>query len=78
MLPAIVEPDFVIELATITVMEGPILLGGWELFPGLVVHVPPQAGGFILVESAKPLNAAGAGPPLREFCLAHCAPQNVT
>jgi hypothetical protein len=28
--------------------------------------------------SAKPLKESGAGPPLREFNLAHWAPQNVT
>jgi hypothetical protein len=55
MLPEIVEPDCVIELAAITVMKGGRLLGGPELLPVPLVHVPPQAGGFGLVELAKPL-----------------------
>ena len=78
MLPEIVGPDFVIELATMTVMYVGTLLGGPELLPELLVHVPPQFGGFGLVEFAKPLKLAGAGPPLSEFRFAHCAPQNVT
>ena len=68
----------VIELATITVMVRGTVAGGDGLLPGSVFHVPPQAGGFVLVTLPNPLNAAGAGPPLSEFCLAHCAPQNVT
>lgn len=78
MLPDIVEPDFFIELDAITVMYDGTLLGGPELFPGSLVHTPPQVGGFVLVESAKPLKLFDAEPPLREFCFAHCAPQNVT
>jgi hypothetical protein len=78
MLPAIVEPDCVIELAAITVMKGGMLLGGPELLPGSLVHVPPQVGGFGLVELAKPLKLRGAAPLLSEFNRAHCAPQNVT
>jgi hypothetical protein len=78
-LPAIVEPDLVIELDTITAMYAGTLLGGPELFPGSLVHAPPQVGGFVLVESAKPLKLDGAEPPpLKEFDFAHCAPQNVT
>jgi len=41
-LPAIVEPDWVIELAAIAGIIGGTWLGGWELLPGLLVHVPPH------------------------------------
>lgn len=78
MFPEMLGPDFVIELATITVINGGTLLGGCALLPGELVHAPPQTGGFGLVEPAKPLKLLGAGPPLNEFSLAHCAPQNVT
>src|ERR1044071_3237269 len=78
MLPEIVEPDCVMELAAITVMRGGRLLGGPELLPGLLVHVPPQSAGFGSVDWAKPLKLLGAVPPLKEFSWAHCAPQNVT
>src|ERR1700682_2884632 len=78
MLPVIVEPDFVIELAAITVMKCGMLLGGPELLPGSLAHAPPQVGGLVLVELAKPLKLWGASPPLSEFKLAQCAPQNVT
>jgi hypothetical protein len=44
MFPAITEPDFVIELDTITVMNSGMLAGGLELLPGSVFHVPPQPG----------------------------------
>ena len=59
-------------------MNSGTLFGGPELFPGSLVHVPPQFGGFGLVELPKPLKLEGAGPPLSEFLFAHCAPQNVT
>ena len=36
------------------------LSGGSELLPGSVVHDPPQATGFGLVELAKPLKEGGA------------------
>ena len=78
MLPEIVEPDCVMELAAITVMKGGRLFGGWELLPVPLVHVPPQAAGFGSVELAKPLKLLGAVPPLREFNERQCAPQNVT
>src|SRR3989442_1783973 len=77
-LPDMVEPDLVIELDAITAMKAGTVAGGPELFPGSVVHVPPQVGGAVLVVSAKPLKAAGAGPPLSELTFAHCAPQKVT
>ena len=72
------EPDLVIELATITVMVRETVAGGGGLLPGPVFHVPPQTGGCALVTLPKPLNAAGAGPPLSAFRFAHCAPQKVT
>ena len=58
--PEIVEPDCMMELAAMTVMKGGRLLGGWELFPVRLVHVPPQAIGFGSVELAKPLKLCGA------------------
>ena len=66
-----VGPDLVIELEAITAMNEGTVAGGFELFPGSVVQVPPQADGVGLVWSAKPLKAAGAEPPLREFTVAH-------
>ena len=71
MSPEIVGPDLVIELEAITAMNGGTVAGGGELFPGWVTQVPPQVGGVKLVSSAKPLNAAGAAPPLSEFSVAH-------
>jgi hypothetical protein len=50
--------------------------GGGVLFPVSALQVAPQLGALGL--SAKPLKESGAGPPLREFNLAHWAPQNVT
>jgi hypothetical protein len=41
-LPAIVEPDWVIELAAIAGIIRGTWLGGWELLPGLLVQVPPH------------------------------------
>ena len=67
MLPAIVEPDFVAVLAAIAAMYDGTVLGGPELLPGPLVHVPPQSTGFGAVELAKPLKLLGAWPPLREF-----------
>jgi len=78
MSPVMVGPAFVIELATITVMNDGTLFGGSGLLPELLVQVPPQIGGFVLAELVKPLKLTGMGPPLREFRFAHCAPQNVT
>src|SRR5207249_4855999 len=78
MLPITAERDSVIELDTINAINEGTLFGGSELLPGSVVHVPPRPGGCVLVEFAKPLKLDGAGPPLNEFNLAHCAPQNVT
>jgi len=76
-LPEIVEADLMIELETITAMNsgsGPG--GGCALLPGPVVQFVPHVtlGGFF----SKPLNEAGALPPVRLFSFDHCAPQNVT
>src|SRR5215218_8739718 len=76
-LPEIVDPDLLIELATITAMScgnGPG--GGGALLPGDVVQPVPHVtvGG----DFANPLNEAGAVPPLRLFSFHHCAPQKVT
>src|SRR6185437_8608658 len=51
--------------------------GGGGLLPGSVDQVAPHAGRLAGAFS-KPLNAAGAEPPLRSFRFHHCAPQNVT
>lgn len=77
-LPEITEPFFVTELATMTVIYPGIAAGGPELLPGSLVQVPPQVAGLVLGELAKPLKLFGAEPPLKEFDLAHCAPQKVT
>src|SRR4051812_17648465 len=70
-------PFLVTLLDTITLMTPATVGGGPGLFPDSLVHPMPQAGGFE-ADSAKPLNAAGAAPPLTEFDFAHRAPQNVT
>jgi hypothetical protein len=68
--PVIVEPGFEIELATRTrTKAGSGGGGGSELAPGLVDQLCPQAG--LLGLSAKPLKAAGAGPPLSELSFDH-------
>lgn len=66
-----VGPDLVIELEAITAMNEGTVAGGFELFPGSVLQVPPQAGGVALVWSAKPLKAAGEDAPLSEFTFAY-------
>jgi hypothetical protein len=69
--PPIVEPDFEIELATRTRMKaGRGGGGGSELPPGPVDQLCPQAG-LLLGLLAKPLKAAGAGPPLSEVSYDH-------
>src|SRR5438552_16735687 len=70
-LPEIVEPDWLIELETITAMKEGTVAGGSELFPGSVIHIPPQAGGVVLVMLVMPLKALGAGPPLSDLRFAH-------
>jgi hypothetical protein len=77
-LPLIIEPDFVIELATMTLISDETLAGGLELFPGVPRHVAPQVAGVVLVEFAKPLKFSGGSPRIRRFCVDHCAPQKVT
>ena len=72
------SPDFVIELATITLIVDGRVAGGRDVIPVLLVHVPPQNGGLGAVFSAKPLKEEGAGPPVSLLALAHLAPQNVT
>ena len=77
-MPEIVDPDFEIELETITAMKsgsGPA--GGGELLPGAAVQFVPHAGA-VLGSFSKPLKAAGASPPLNVFSFAHWAPQKVT
>ena len=69
------DPDFVIELDAITVMKDGTLLGGPELFPGSLLHTPPQFGTAPPIELAKPLKAEGAAPWLSVFIFAHCEPQ---
>ena len=64
MLPLSVDPDFVIELETITVMSAGMVSGGFELLPGSLIHVSPQVGG-LFVQVTKPLKLAGAVPPLK-------------
>src|SRR5712692_9122158 len=79
MLPEIVDPDWLTELATSTAMKaGSGALGGRELLPGRVDQDPPQSGGLLLRVSAKPWKLFGAPPPLNAFTLAHWALQKVT
>src|SRR3712207_245148 len=70
------EPLFVTLLETITPMNCGMTEGGFELLPGRLVQVPPQAG--VAVPSSKPLNAFGGGPPLIGLCCDHCEPQKFT
>jgi hypothetical protein len=77
--PEISGPDFSISLAAITLMKAGTVAGGVELLPGSLFQVPSQAGGLGLGAFAKPLKLEGAAlPSLKEFDLAHCAPQKVT
>src|SRR6266852_5659672 len=71
MLPDVMGVVMAVKLEAITAMKEGTVAGGPELFPGSVIHVPPQAGGVVLVVSAKPLKASGAGPPLSELSFAH-------
>jgi hypothetical protein len=73
-----VLPVWVIVLATTTAIVDGTLDGGGGLLAGPVVHVPPQVGGVALKVCAKPLKAAGAGPPERRLSFAHCAPHYVS
>src|SRR5712671_2839078 len=75
--PEIAEPDWVIELETITPMkEGSGPGGGGALLPGSVVQVVPHVGS--MAEPSQPLKEAGAAPPLKVLFVAHCAPQKFT
>jgi hypothetical protein len=65
------DPDCVIELAAITIINVGTDVGWAEEDPVPVVHVPLQTAGFGLVESANPLKLAGAEPPDSEFALVH-------
>jgi hypothetical protein len=78
--PEIVLPLRVTPIGTATPMYAGMLdaSGGFELFPSLVVQVPPQWGGLVLVVLAKPLNAAGAGPAESRLSAAQAAPHQVT
>lgn len=68
--PEIVEPDCEIELETITpISAGSGAAGGGELFPGAAVQLAPHAG--LAAPRAKPLNAAGALPPVSELSFHH-------
>lgn len=68
-LPVMTDPFFVIELETITGINCGIVAGGFELPPGLVVHVLPHAGRGELF--SKPLKALGADPPVIGFLCDH-------
>ena len=48
------DPDCVTELDAMTVMKAGTLPGGPELFPGSLIHTPPQFGAVPPVELAKP------------------------
>jgi hypothetical protein len=67
----------VIELEAITAINCDTLAGGLEPLPGAVVQRSPHCGGLLGVLLAKPLNEAGADPPLSELSFDHRAPQNV-
>src|SRR2546421_9118471 len=64
------------ELETITPMYCGTVAGGFELLPGLLVHVPPHVG--VVVPSSNPLKAFGAAPLVIGLFCDHCAPQKVT
>src|SRR5665213_244969 len=78
MTPVIWLPCLVIELETAVPMYAGTDASGDELLPGDDVQMAAQEGGLDPGLSAKPLKEAGAPPPVRAFCPAHCAPQNVT
>ncbi len=71
LLPLMTEPDWVIELAAIAVMNVGTLFGGLQLLPGSLNQVPPHDGGFGFNTLAKPLKLAGAEPPVRWFAFHH-------
>ena len=51
--PEMVAPDLVIELEAITAMKGGTLSGGFELFPGRLVQLPPQICGAASASAAR-------------------------
>ena len=71
LLPKMREPDLVIELAAIAVMNAGTLSGGLQLLPGSLCQLPPHDGGFGFNTLAKPLKLEGAEPPLRSFAFDH-------
>lgn len=76
-MPLIVLPFFTIPVDTAVPMYAGIESTGIELLLGEVVHALPHVGGLEPGVSTKPLKANGV-PPASGFCVAHCAPQNVT
>ena len=65
------EPDCVIELAAITVMNCGTDGGCADVFPVPLVQFPSQFAGLGFVAFANPLKLEGAKPPDSEFSLAH-------
>src|SRR4026208_1208635 len=65
MFPAIVFPDFVIELETSVPMWAGRPETGGGLFPGPVFQLPPHTGGVRVIVPAKPLKDESTGPPVR-------------
>ena len=78
LFPEMTDPDFVMELAAITLMVGGTVGGGPTLLPGSLFQVPPQLAGLGVTTLAKPLNASGADPPLKLLAFAQLDPQKVT
>src|SRR6476661_1717713 len=74
--PLIVEPLWPMDDDTMTARYDGTDDGGFELLPGCVVQLVSEGENAGAV--AKPLNAAGAAPPLRLLSFHHCAPQYVT
>ncbi len=77
-VPDMTESVCETELVTRTATKDGTVAGGPELFPVSVDHVEPQVAGVTSRLSANPLRLLGAGPPLSELVVAHCAPQKVT
>ena len=69
MLPEMREPDFIIELATITLMVDGSVAGGPELPPAPLVHVPPQNAGLGVCSGKTPKGRrGGTAAQLIGFC----------
>src|SRR5947209_3779943 len=73
--PEMIGPDLVIVVETTAFTVLWSVDGGFELLPGSVVQVSPQAAGGL---SMKPLKEGGAKPVLRGFSFHHWAPQKAT